>query len=92
MNTIALAFALLICSAGCAAFYLASPHQRWLAVSLPAPMARAVAGVLLFAGLGVAFCAMQALTAVFVTTTWIMLQLAIFPYLGAIRSRSPRSR
>lgn len=92
MNTIALAFALLMGSVGCAGFYLASPHQRWLASRLPVPIARAVAGFLLLASLVVASYSMQALPAVFVMTTWIMVQLIIFPYWAAIGGRSPRSR
>lgn len=74
---------------GCVCIYLASAHQRWLAVPWPARPARAVGGVLLVLGwLGLAQD-MQRTTAAFVYLTLLMLVFTVLPYLGALRSPRP---
>lgn len=68
---------------GCTAIYLASPNQRWLATALPSLAARGI-GVLslLLGGLSL-LQELQALTAVFVFATLVMLLFSLLPYLAA---------
>jgi hypothetical protein len=69
---------------GSAFFYLASPNQRWLASPWPAGPARGAALALLaLGGFGLAQD-MQAVTAVFVSLTLLMLGCAVLPYLGVL--------
>ena len=69
---------------GCAAIYLASPNQRWLAAPWPARRARVLGVALLsFGWFGLAWH-MQALTATFAFVTAVMLVLSVLPYIGAL--------
>lgn len=70
---------------GCAALYLSCSHQRWLAAPWPAAPARLAALLMLVASCAGFMCEMHFITAVFVLATLIMLLLALFPYLGALR-------
>jgi hypothetical protein len=83
MGSASLLAGLLLALAGCVALYLASPHQRWRARALPGRAARCSALVLLVAALAALCQSLFAATAVFVLLTWVMLLLALFPYLGA---------
>lgn len=84
MDLLAVTIALVLAFAGCASFYLASPHQRWRAAPLPAKPARAVALGLAVASLVAFLCAMRAAPAVFAFVSWVMLLLVVFPYVGAL--------
>jgi hypothetical protein len=81
---LAVASGLLLALAGCTAFYLASPQQRWRAAPLPARPARLAAGVLLIAGMAALCQALQPLTATYVLLIWVMLLLVLLPYVGAL--------
>lgn len=72
---------------GCLAFYLAAPNQRWRARPLPARPARVAAALLLAGGLLALLRALQAVPAVFVLLTWMMLLWVLLPYLGALLPR-----
>lgn len=76
---------LILGCAGCAALYLSSANQRWLDTHWRAVPAR-VAALLLLAASGASLMReMQFITTMFVLCTLIMLLLAVFPYLGALR-------
>ncbi|WP_034411466.1 hypothetical protein [Derxia gummosa] len=77
--------------AGSAGFYLASPHQRLRAAPLPARPARGAGTALLLLGLLALGQTMQAITAVFVFLTALMLALVLLPHAGALVAR-PRGR
>lgn len=78
------ALGLSLAAAGCASFYLASPHQRWRAASWPARPGRWAGALLLAAGLVALLQGLQAAAASFVLLHWVMLLLVLFPYLGAL--------
>lgn len=70
--------------AACLGFYLALPHQRWLARPLRPRPARTAGGILLVVALALFCQALQPVVAVFVLAVWVMLLLMLFPYLGAL--------
>lgn len=80
------ALGLMLAAAGCAAIYLASPHQRWRGKPWPAHPARWLGAVLLAAGLISLLQTMQAAAASFVLAHWLMLLFVLFPYAGALRA------
>lgn len=85
MKTIPVLLGLAACSVGCLSIYLASPHQRLLAVAWPARPARAGgAFALLLSWLAFAQ-GLQTLAATYVLITQLMLLFALLPYLGAWR-------
>ncbi|MBV2160524.1 hypothetical protein [Achromobacter denitrificans] len=69
---------------GCAAFYLASPNQRWRAAPIASRPARAVGGLLLVLGWLALAQDMLPLTASFVFATFLMLVFSVLPYVGAL--------
>ncbi|MEN3112057.1 hypothetical protein ACFONG_19115 [Uliginosibacterium paludis] len=75
---------LLLTLAGSLAVYLASPHQRLIARPLGAVAARASGGLLCAAGLLCLLGALQAVAAVLVFATWLMLLFVIWPYAGVL--------
>lgn len=78
------ALGLLLVLAGSLAVYLASPNQRALAQPLGAGAARSSGLLLGVAGLLCLLACLQALAAVLVFATWLMLLFMIWPYLGAL--------
>lgn len=75
--------ALVLAVAGCAALYLASPHQRWRARALPARPAVALGAACLGGSLWAFGRVLSWVPASFALLTEVMLLLALFPYLGA---------
>ena len=75
---------------GCACLYLSSANQRWCARPWPAIQARTAALAQLIASGFVLASGMQKLTAIFFLLTLVMLALALFPYLGALRADNHR--
>lgn len=84
MNSFVFALACSLVFAGCAAFYLASPHQRWRATSLSPRPARAFAAALALAGLYAFTRALDVVPAVFAFLSSAMLLFVTFPYVGAL--------
>ena len=84
------ALALLLTIAGCACFYLASPHQRWLSRPAPARPLRVAASLLLAAALVVWITALRVLPGLFVTLHVTMVCLFACPYVTALRGAGRR--
>ena len=77
-------FGLLAGFIGCACIYLASDNQQWKDAPWRAGPARTL-GALMLAASGVVFMwELQVITALFVLATWVMLLLALFPYVGVL--------
>lgn len=79
-----IASGLLLAVAGSLAVYLASPHQRLLTRPLGAGAARAAGGLLCAAGLLCLLGGLQAVAAVMVFATWLMLLFMIWPHVGVL--------
>lgn len=77
---------------GCAALYLASPNQRWLATAWPRLPARAAGFILLLVGYVALLQTLQAAAATFVFVHWVMLLFVLFPYLGALHAVTTKAR
>lgn len=83
---------LLSAAAGCSLFQLATPHQHWLARTLPARPARLGGTLLLGVALALLAQIMQLLVALFTLVTWAMLVWTLLPHLDALvahRRRPP---
>ncbi len=70
--------------AGCACFYLASPHQGVLRAPWPGRPARVGGTLLLVCSLGDLCLALRAVPAVFLFCAGVMTFLMLLPYLSAL--------
>ncbi|WP_306591300.1 hypothetical protein [Geothrix sp. 21YS21S-4] len=70
--------------AGCACFYLASPHQGLLRAPWPAKPARVGGGLLLACSLADLGLALRVLPAVFLFCAGVMAFLMLLPYVSAL--------
>lgn len=75
----------LLAAAGCTAFYLASPHQQWLAAAWPGLPARGLGLGLWLCSAWALACGLMSLTAVLVFVTTLMATCVLLPYVGALK-------